>query len=428
MIAHIITIGDEILIGDTINTNASWLGNVLTENGIHVERVITIGDKLNEILESIRQSTQTADIILITGGLGPTHDDITKKALCDYFNVGTKLHEPTLNYIKNIFKKRNIPFSDSNYEQALVPENCEVMFNKWGTAPGMWFDHSKTSIVSLPGVPHEMKDLTLNEVIPRIRDKMGASGYYYVHYFKLAGIGESSLSDMVIGDISQFLKNNVSMAYLPGAQGQTIRVSCIRDSQESAENDVNPLLEHIRNKAKEYIFSEEHNETIAAAVGRMLRDRGYTLSSAESCTGGLIASMITDIPGSSDYFEGTIVSYSNDVKTQLLGVDQKSLNDHGAVSKEVALQMAEGVARKLKTDVGVSTTGIAGPAGGTPEKPVGTIWIGYWSNKEHFAVKTQLTKDRLINKEHASYIALDVIRRRLNDIETLPYALKPVYP
>jgi len=428
MIAHLITIGNEILIGDTINTNASWLGNTLTENGINVERVITIGDSLDEIIETIRHSSQKADVIITTGGLGPTHDDITKKALCNYFDVGTKLHEPTLNYIKKIFKKRNIPFSDSNYDQALVPENCEVMFNKWGTAPGMWFNHGTTSIAVLPGVPHEMKELTLQGILPRVRKKMGDTGYYYVHYFKLAGIGESSLSDLVIGDVSKLLKNGISMAYLPGGQGQMIRISCIKETRKAAEREVDPLLKHIREKAKEYIFSEEADDTISAAIGRLLREQELTLSTAESCTGGLIASLITDISGSSDYFEGTIVSYSNDVKIKVLGVDKEALIEYGAVSKQVALQMAKGVAEQLETDIGISTTGIAGPTGGSPEKPVGTIWIGYWSKNEHFGIKTQLTKDRILNKERASAIALDVIRRRLSDIETLPYALKPIYP
>jgi len=428
MIAHLITIGNELLIGDTINTNASWLGNILTDNGIKVERVITIGDVNEEIKGAIKNSSLRADVIILTGGLGPTHDDITKKALQEFFDVGTKLHEPTLNYIKKLFKKRSIPFSESNYQQAEVPENCDVMFNKWGTAPGMWFDDDDISIAVLPGVPHEMKDLTLNEVLPRIKKKMGAEGYYLSHYFKLAGIGESSLSDLVIGNVNRFLDNGISMAYLPGVQGQMLRLSCVSGTKESAEKVLEPLLEYIREAAKEYIYSEDPGDTISSVVGKLLMDNQKNIATAESCTGGLLASLITDVSGSSNYFEGSVVSYSNESKMQLLGVRQVSLIEFGAVSKEVALQMAKGVAKKMNTKIGISTTGIAGPTGGSPEKPVGTIWIGYWSEKEHFAVKTLLTKDRLINKEQAAVIALDIIRRRLLNIDALPYALKPEYP
>lgn len=428
MIAHLITIGNELLIGDTINTNASWIGNTLTEHGIKVQKVITIGDDLEQITSELEHNySSDADLLIITGGLGPTHDDVTKTAVQDFFKAGTKIDKPTLEHIKKIFEKRNIPFSSSNHDQAVVPDNCEVMFNKWGTAPGMWFETDGKMLAVLPGVPHEMKELILSEVLPRAAKKIAQAEYYYTQYFQLAGIGESTLSDMVIGDVSVYLKNGTSLAYLPHTNGLTMRVSTFGSDKVEAVKKVSPLVDHIREKASEFIYSENVNDNLGTEIGRLLRQKGLTLATAESCTGGLLSNILTDVPGSSDYFVGGVVSYSNEVKMDQLGVEGENLIEFGAVSSQVALQMAKGVANKLHSDIGLSTTGIAGPGGGSPEKPVGTVWIGYWSKLDHFAIKVQLTKDRWINKEQSAIIALDILRRRLSGIDSFPYRLKPEF-
>lgn len=427
MIAEIITIGNELLIGDTINTNASWIGNVLTDNGIRVGKVVTIADDQQKITDELDDGLKKSDLIIITGGLGPTHDDITKKAVKEYFHAGEKLHQPTLDHIRKIFEKRNIPFSKSNYDQAVVPDNCEVLFNKWGTAPGMLFTRNEKKIAVFPGVPHEMKELILSELLPRIQAPSLGQEYYLARYFLLAGIGESTLSDIVIGEISNYLENGVSLAYLPHINGLTLRVSSLGKSKEEAENNVKPLENHIENVAQEFIYSRDPKDNLGIVTGKLLKERNWSVATAESCTGGLLSNMFTDVPGSSEYFNGGIVAYANEVKINQLNVDERILIEYGAVSREVALQMAKGAAETMNSEIGISTTGIAGPGGGSPEKPVGTVWIGFWSEKEHFAVKLQLTKDRWINKEQSAIIALEILRRRLSGIESFPYRLKPEF-
>ena len=427
MKAHIITIGNELLIGDIVNTNASWIGSTLTQSGVQVEKVVTVGDDQKDITESLDQALKDADIVILTGGLGPTHDDITKKAVVDYFGSNLITHEPTLDHIKKIFEKRGLPFTKSNYGQAMVPDNAEVLFNKWGTAPGMLFRKDGHIAVVLPGVPHEMKALILDKLLPMLKESERGAGVYRVYYFQLAGIGESTLSDAVIGDIGHMFNGRMSMAYLPHTWGITLRISCYADDEKEAERALEPVKEHIRKTASEYIYSESADVGLGSVIGSLLRSNDATLSTAESCTGGLLSGRITDVPGSSDYFRGTVVAYDNEVKKAILGVSKEALDQHGAVSKEVAIEMARGAAKALGTDYALSTTGIAGPDGGTPEKPVGTIWIGFWSKNEELAIKLQLTKDRLINREQTVVIALDLLRRRLNGIETLPYHLKPEF-
>jgi len=427
MKAYIITIGNELLIGDIVNTNASWIGTTLTQSGIQVEKVVTVGDNQTDITESLEEALSRSELTIMTGGLGPTHDDITKKAVADYFGSTLIKHEPTLEHIQKIFEKRGLPFTKSNYGQAMVPDNAEVLFNKWGTAPGMLFRKNGNIVVVLPGVPHEMKALILDKLLPKVKETERGQGIYKVHYFQLAGIGESTLSDEVIGDIGDMFNGRMSMAYLPHIWGITLRISCYADTEDEADKALEPVKEHIRKTASEYIYSESADVGLSSVIGTLLRSKQATLSTAESCTGGLLSGRITDVPGSSDYFKGTVVAYDNEVKKAVLGVSKASLEQHGAVSKEVAIEMARGVARQLGTDYALSTTGIAGPDGGTPEKPVGTIWIGYWSKKQELAIKLNLTKDRMINRDQTVVIALDLLRRRLNGIETLPYNLKPEF-
>jgi len=425
MKAEIISIGNELLIGDTVNTNASWLGEFLTEHGVEVTAIHTVGDDLDPVMRTIRESMERSDLVICTGGLGPTHDDVTKKALQQLFDAELRVDEPTLKFIRKIFKKRNIPFSKSNYHQAEVLDNCEVLFNKQGTAPGMWFREFDSALAVLPGVPFEMKQLMKEKVLPKLAELMPDKEFRSSRYLVTAGIGESTLSDEVIGDLDRFLQNGTTVAYLPGLQGTRIRISAYGSSDEEIQSKLKPLADHIYEKAGDLVIGEGKELTLSEVLGRRLRERGLTIASAESCTGGLLASTLTDTPGSSDYVVGGVVAYSNRIKIDELAVSGGLLEKHGAVSRPVALQMARNVAQKFRSDIGISTTGIAGPDGGTEEKPVGTVWIGYWSKEKHFALKTRLTNDRLINKERSVAIALETVRRVLADMKTMPYGLEP---
>lgn len=428
MKVQIISIGTEILIGDTINTNASWMGEFMTDLGFEVTEVHAISDELELIKSTISRSMKHSDLVLCTGGLGPTHDDITKAAVAQLFNVSMKLDERVLDYIKKLFESRNIPFSESNSAQAEIPNNAEVLFNKMGTAPGMWFSDQGKYLVCMPGVPHEMRYLMENPVLEKLRTVFGDVGFLYSRHLKTVGIGESTLSDAVIGDLTEYFKDGVSLAFLPMAGGVTLRLSGKGTTRKEAEESVSKLAEYIYEKASKYIIGEGRNLTIAEVVGELLLAQHKTIATAESCTGGMIANELTNIAGSSAYVLGGLVSYANQVKINQLGVSKLDLETVGAVSKEVALQMAKGVAERLGSNVGISTTGIAGPGGGSKEKPVGTVWIGYWSEDEHFAIKALFTKDRLLNKERSMRIALEITRRVLKNIDEMPYNLEKQYP
>ncbi len=422
--AHIISIGNELLIGDTINTNASWLGGMLTEQGFYVEQVFTIPDSYKLIFGKVSDSLDQADITVVTGGLGPTHDDITKKVMADLFDTRLVENREVLEFIKSIFERRGFNFSRSNADQALVPENCEVLFNNKGTAPGMWFEKNGHILIVLPGVPYEMKHLMENRALPKIHELFPDREVWATRYFKTAGVPESTLSDQV-GNLDEFVNNGIGVAYLPSPAGVTIRISASADTTQHAEDKLKKIKNLLYEKAGNLIYGEGKNLTLEEVTGKLLADRKLKIAAAESCTGGLLSSKITDIPGSSAYMKGGIVAYENSIKVKFLDVSEESLNKLGAVSKEVALQMAKGVAEKLDADIGVSATGIAGPDGGTDEKPVGTVWMGFWIEGEHFAMKAVLTNDRLLNKERTVMIILETIRRRLQNTKELPYQLKP---
>lgn len=424
MKAQLISIGNELLIGDTVNTNASWMGQFLNELGIEIIRVHTISDDGDLIKETVRQSMSESDLVITTGGLGPTHDDITKTCITELFNSKLVKDESVEEYIKGLFKSRNIPFSESNTWQAMVPENCEVLFNKTGTAPGMWFHEDGCYLAVLPGVPYEMKYLMKRRVASKLREVWKSVGFIHTEYLKIAGIGESTLSDQILGDLSSFLNNHVSLAFLPSFGQVTLRITGKGDTKEEAIQRTEKLITFIKEKGGPFIYGFSKEVTLSEAVGEQLKSQNLTIATAESCTGGLIAARITDIAGSSKYMLGGIVSYGNSVKVNQLGVKQKDLDSVGAVSKEVALQMAKGAAERLGSDIAISTTGIAGPDGGSEEKPVGTVWIGVFGLGQHFAVKAFFTKDRIVNRERTTVIALEIIRRLLSGMEELPYALK----
>jgi nicotinamide-nucleotide amidase len=422
--AHIISIGNELLIGDTINTNASWLGGLLTEQGFYVEQVFTIPDDYDIIFSKVKDSLYQADVTVVTGGLGPTHDDITKKVMVDLFDSKLIENREVLDYIKKIFERRGFNFSRANAAQALVPKNCDVLFNNKGTAPGMWFEKEGNALIVLPGVPNEMKFLMEKRALPRIHDLFPDREVWATRYFKTAGVPESTLSERV-GDLDEFVNNGVGVAYLPGPAGVTIRISANADTLQQAEGKLIKLKNLLYEKAGDVIFGEGKNLRLEEVTGKILTDNKLTIAAAESCTGGLLSSKITDIPGSSDYMKGGIVAYGNEIKISALNVKEKDLEKDGAVSKIVALQMAKGVAEKMGADIGVSATGIAGPGGGTDEKPVGTVWMGFWIEGDHFAIKAVLSNDRLLNKERTVMIILETVRRRLLGVNELPYQLKP---
>ncbi len=424
---RVISIGNELLIGDTINTNAAWLGRFLTEKGFTNDQIITLPDGYEVIFNAVHDAIQTADLTIITGGLGPTHDDITKKVLADLFDSKLVENENVLNHIKKIFEKRGFQLSKSNIEQALVPDNCEVLFNKQGTAPGMLFSRNGKYVAALPGVPYEMKWITENQLSEKLQVYFPDSELWATRYYKTAGVPESTLSDDVIGDLSDFLNNGVEIAYLPSPGGVTIRAGVSALSEPEADKKLRLLNEYIYEKAEDIIFGEGREYSLSEAVGELLAQQSKTIAVAESCTGGLLSNSLTDIPGSSRYVKGGVVAYENDVKVNLLKVSEPEMEQFGAVSKQVALQMARGVAEKLNADIGVSTTGIAGPDGGTEDKPVGTVWLGFWINGENFAIHALFTNDRIINKERTVMVALETIRRRLKGLKSYPYNLKPDY-
>ncbi len=420
MLAHQISVGNELLLGDTVNTNASWISQRLSEHGIRCVHVATVPDDKPAILAAIGFSLREADVTILTGGLGPTHDDITKTCLLEYFNVKMVSHEPTLDRIRRMFEARGIPFSPSNTAQADVPQNCDVLFNSQGTAPGMWFSEQGKVLIVLPGVPREMKHLMTDEVLPRLRALVGASTLHK-QYLQLTGIGESTLSDLVIGDVSSFLKPGIELAYLPHPHGISLRITSYNGLAEDAAR----LKTHILSTAGQYVFSELPDIDLEQVVVELASERHTSIATAESCTGGWISNLITNVPGSSAVFKGSIVAYDNSVKQSLLDVPESVLMEHGAVSKQVALILAKSVAMKLGADIGISTTGIAGPSGGTETKPVGLVWIGFWSHDAHFAVQARFFRDRILNKERSAKVTLEIVRRQLLGIPGMPFDLKP---
>lgn len=426
MRAALISIGDELLMGDTVNTNASWLGQKLHEVGIEPALVLTVGDGLSEILAALQQCVSHYDVVVMTGGLGPTHDDITKVALLKFFGVGLKRDEESLIRNKAYFSRLDIPFSSSNYAQSDVPENALALQNLQGTAQGMYIREQGTRLFVFPGVPREMKHLTETQMLPVLAEEGVIAGRRHVRYLQTCGIGESTLSDNLLGDLSGFLSERLQLAFLPKSFQVTLRITALADSKEEAETLWMPLIEYIYRQAGEFIYAEGKDVELAESVGRLLASKGKTLGVAESCTGGLLGAMLTDAPGASAFFEGGIISYSNSVKQSALGVSDAHLKEDGAVSAAVAAQMARGVAHRLGTDFGVSITGIAGPDGGSEQKPVGLVWMGVHTPERSYAFHVKLGRDRRNNRHRSALLTLEALRRELLGIEGLPFNLKKI--
>lgn len=410
ILAEIITIGDELLIGQVIDTNSAWMGQKLNEIGIKVRQITSISDDKLHILTTLSEAKKRADVILITGGLGPTKDDITKKTLCEFFGSELVFHEPSFKIIEEIFNSRGRTFTDTNRQQAFVPSNCEVLLNKNGTAPGMWFNDGQTIFISMPGVPNEMKGLMDTQVIPQLRSKFNLAPI--VHKTILTqGIGESFLSDMIEKwelELPPYMK----LAYLPSAGMVRLRITASGKEDEVLRKEVNAQADELKKIISDYIFGYESDQ-LENLIGELLVQKGKTLSTAESCTGGFIAHKITSVPGSSRYFMGSILPYSNDLKTGLLKVDPKLIEKYGAVSQEVVTQMAELARKMLKTDYVIATSGIAGPTGGSEQKPVGTVWIGIAGPDKTLSWKVQLGSNRLRIITETALHALNGLRKEL---------------
>ncbi len=409
MKAEIISIGDELISGKTINSNAAWMGKELLSIGIPVLQVTAVGDDAEMIMSALRLAESRADVILLTGGLGPTHDDITRDVLCRYFDCALVFNESVMEHIRAMFLHRGVPLANSNESQAMVPAKAQVVFNVRGTAPGYHFKSNAKDIYVMPGVPHEMKGMMSDSILPALRQRN--QGLCIVSgIFCTTGIAESILYER-IGDaaaIEQFAK----MAFLPSPGGTQIRLIAQGGSDAEARQRLGQAAAMVKEKVGRYIYADE-DIALEEAVARILAGHRRTLATAESCTGGLIAHKLTNIPGSSLFFERGVVCYSNRSKVELLGVPKSCLQAHGAVSSETAMAMAEGVRRLAGTDYGLSTTGIAGPSGGSAEKPVGLVFIGYADAEGTAFERHVFSGERWLNKERFSYSALNFLRKKL---------------
>ncbi|MBX2969971.1 MAG: competence/damage-inducible protein A [Cyclobacteriaceae bacterium] len=410
IIAEIIAIGDELLYGQTLDTNSHWISGELDKVGIKVVRRTTVGDIESEILTAFAEAEKRADIILITGGLGPTNDDLTKPCLAKYFNCKIVMFEDALRDVTAFFASRGRELTELNRQQAALPECCKAVRNELGTAPGMWFDRGEKVFVSMPGVPHEMKKMMTEIVIPQLLEKY-QTPFIRHQIIKTVGIGESFLAEKIAA-WENALPPHIKLAYLPSLGEVKLRLTAIGQSAKTMDAELKECVEKLKPLASQYIYG--YNETpLEAVIGQLLRDRKLTLSIAESCTGGYLSHLITSIPGSSEYFLGTMIPYAYEIKMRQLGVKPETLEKHGAVSEPTIIEMANIVRAKFSTDIGVATSGIAGPGGATPEKPVGTVWIAYSDKHQTVTRKLQLSTDRMINIRMSSVAVLNLIRLSL---------------
>ena len=405
--AEIISIGDELLYGQTLDTNAHWISHKLDEYNIKVFQRTTIGDDSDQILNAFATAAERVDIVLITGGLGPTKDDLTKPLLAKYFGVGMVHHEEVLRDITLLFAKASREVTALNAQQAELPANCEKITNPVGTAPGMWFYENNTVFVAMPGVPYEMKSIMTQSILPKLHE-MFSKGVLHHHIIKTIGITESSLSDL-IEDWEVNLPKHIKLAYLPTKGQVKLRLTGSGDDLNTLKQEIDALQMAIMPKIAKYVYGFGA-DSLEGVIGQLLNKNNLTLATAESCTGGYLAHMITSVPGSSRYFKGSVIAYSNEVKTAQLGVSTEDLKQQGAVSEKVAKELAEGVRKALNTDIAIATTGIAGPDGGTIEKPVGTVWIAYSDKHKTLAKKFNFSRDRTFIVHWSALAALNMIR------------------
>lgn len=410
MKAHIITIGDEILIGQVINSNAAWIGEKLSNIQVDVNSTSVVGDDVKQILQEFQRVFDANDLIIVTGGLGPTHDDVTRKCVVDFFKTELILDENVLSDIKRFFEIRGKELTKTNEEQALVPKIATAIRNPRGTAPGYWIEKENKIFVVMPGVPFEMKGMMEAFVLPRLEDKIENKKIIVRKNLLTTGIPESMLYDK-LGNIDELMEGN-KLAFLPNQFGVRMRLTVSGETEEIAKNKLDEIEQKIRLLVGHYIYGKE-DELLEEVIAKIMIDRGLKLAVAESCTGGLISSRITNVPGSSQFFERGVITYSNASKVELLHVQEDAIQKYGAVSLEVCRQMAEGIKAISGIDIGISVTGILGPTGATPTKPIGLVYIGLCDDKLCTAKEFHFGDNRLMNKDRASQAALEMLRRHL---------------
>jgi nicotinamide-nucleotide amidase len=411
MDAHIITIGDEILIGQTLNTNAAYIGGKLADIQVFVKKSSVVADQEQEILKEFKNCWENNDLVVVTGGLGPTHDDVTRQCIVKFFNTELVQNKDVLEEIKTMFAKRGREVTKVNEGQALVPKISKVIRNSRGTAPGFWIEKKNKIFIAMPGVPFEMKEMMENFVLPALKEKLKSPTEISLRKtLQTTGIPESELFEK-LGNLNELLEG-ARLAFLPSQFGVKLRITAREKTDEEAKDKLTEIEQRIRSKVGRFIFSREE-ELLEEVVAKLLKERGLTISLAESCTGGGLANVLTNVSGASAYFERGIVSYSNASKVEILKVLEDTLAEHGAVSLEVARQMAEGVKSISGTDLGISITGIMGPTGATTDKPVGLVYIGLCDDKVCTAREFRFGDERIINKQRTIQAALDMIRKHL---------------
>jgi nicotinamide-nucleotide amidase len=410
MKAAILTIGDELLIGQTIDTNSAWMGAELSKAGFDVFKMTSIHDRREDILTALSEAMGKTNVVLITGGLGPTSDDITKQTLCEFFNTILVMNDEVLRMIEGMMIHRNFPMNENNRRQAEVPQSCRVLTNASGTAPGMWFEKDETIFVSMPGVPNEMKYIMTEHVLPELHKRF--TSQFIIHRNIMTyGTFEAKLAEMLSG-FEAGLPSSIKLAYLPASGVIKLRLTATGTDYNSLLNLINIEVKNLYKVIPEYIYGE-NEESLEIIIGKLLKAKKKMVSTAESCTGGEIAHILTSVPGSSDYYVGSVIAYSNSVKTQLLGVQEEIIKKNGAVSEKVVRDMAAGARNLFGTDFAVATSGIAGPDGGIDSKPVGTVWIAVASGQGIVTEKHVFGNDRIANIKRFSLAALNLLRKQI---------------
>ena len=410
-LASIITIGDELIIGQTIDTNSAYIAQQLNALGIWVRKRVAVGDNKEEIVSALREESAASSIIIITGGLGPTADDITKPLLCEYFGARLVRDQAVLDHIQQLFEnvyKRPGALLERNIKQADVPDNCQVLHNPSGTAPGMLFIKEGVVYVSLPGVPREMKDLMQTAVIPYLEKNITRP--VIVHRSILTcGIGESMLAEL-LADIESSLPPHISLAYLPNYGMVKLRLTGKGDNQPTLQQEIDALIEKLCILTTEYLVTDQ-DSSMETLIGQLLLQKKWTVATAESCTGGLIAHQLSTVPGASAYFKGSVVCYDNEIKESILNVQKNTLQQYGAVSEETVTEMAKGVLKLMNVNVALAVSGIMGPGGGTPEKPVGTVYVAVSNGEKTITTKLRLGFDRSRNTQQTALFAMNLLRK-----------------
>jgi len=410
MKAIIITIGDELLIGQTIDSNSAWIGAELSQLGFDVHKIISVHDRREDILSILKEVSGNVDVVLITGGLGPTADDITKPTLCDFFNTKLVVNAEVLKMVETMVNRRNASMNENNRKQAEVPESCKVLINAKGTAPGMWFEKDGTIFISMPGVPDEMKYIMTEHVLPNLKQRFALQVIIHKNIMTY-GTFEAKLAE-ILTDFEKGLPENVKLAYLPSFGVIKLRLTGTGVDGDQLQKTIQDKVDELYKIIPQFIYGEDE-DTLEKCIGDLLRAKKQTLCSAESCTGGNIARLITSIPGSSDYFKGSVVAYANSAKSDILAVSKETILKYGAVSEEVVSEMAQNTRILFEADYCVATSGVAGPGGGSEAKPVGLVWLAVSSQAGIITHKLIFGTDRQSNIQRFSFAALNLLRKQI---------------